>query len=313
VNIESFAKKLGFHLVRVIPYSLPETDARNYKNWLEKGYAGGLEYMKNSPDKRTDARKVLPEVKGVICLAMNYYQSFPDTPDYDCGKVARYAWGKDYHRVIEKKLKKIRKYIIDESGGKLNKRDFKLYVDAGPILERAYARKAGFGFTGKNSTLITKKYGSWVFLAEILVAAELEYSKILDETKGLSCGSCTRCMDACPAKAIVKPYTVDVKKCISYQTIENRKEIPPGAGVRENLNKWIFGCDICQQVCPHNCRALETDIPEFLNHIAGPYVNLNELQKMDLTKFNEKFAGSPLKRAGLKKLKQTSKYVKLGS
>lgn len=309
MNIESFAKKIGFHLVSVIPYSLPETDARNYIKWLEKGYAGGLEYMQKNSEKRTDAKEVLPGVKSVICLAMNYYQSFPGPPDYDYGKVARYAWGKDYHKVIEKKLKKIRKYIIDESGGSLNKGDFKLYVDAGPVLERAYARRAGFGFIGKNSTLITRDYGSWVFLAEILVAAELEYTEISDEDKPLSCGSCTRCIDACPAKAIVKPYTVDARKCIAYQTIENKKEIP--ARIRQKLNGWVFGCDICQQVCPHNCRAKQTDTPEFLNRIAEPYVNLNQLQNMNLAEFNEKFAGSPLKRAGLKKLKQTSKYVKL--
>lgn len=308
LKIESFARGLGFHLVSVMPPFPLKDDKKYFDDWIKNGYEADLDYMRNTAEERAEPEMLLPGVKSIICLAMNYYQPFTNKPKWKYGKVARYAWGKDYHNVIGKKLKKIRNFIIEKSEGELTKKDFRLFCDAGPILERACALKAGFGFIGKNGMLITKEYGSWVFLAEILVRAKLKYSKI-SKPKGLSCGSCTKCMDACPANAIIKPHVIDAKKCISYQTIENKKKIPRNIG--KNLNNWIFGCDICQEVCPHNSRSKKTNVPEFLNHRAGPYINLEELLKMKEGEFNKKYAGSPLKRAGLKKLKETLNYVNI--
>lgn len=329
-KIQSFARGLGFHLVNVIqPFSLSEEKHR-FNEWLSKGYEADLEYMRKNTARRTDFNTLLPGVKSIICLAMNYYQPFPRAPLYSHAKVARYAWGSDYHNVISRKLKKIRKYIIEESGGELKKNDFKLCVDAAPILERACAVKAGFGFIGKNGMLITKQYGSWVFLAEILVRAKLEYGDECDgcgggvggcdggvggdecggcgggvgaSARGLSCGSCSKCIKACPAGAIVEPRLIDAVKCNSYQTIENKKKIPPDA--RKNLKGWCFGCDICQEVCPHNSRFKITDIDEFKNHKSGPYLNKTKMAQMSEKQFDSEFSGSPLKRAGLKKLKDT--------
>jgi epoxyqueuosine reductase len=163
-------------------------------------------------------------------------------------------------------------------------------------LERGFAAKAGLGFIGKNTTLITQKFGSWVFLSEIITTLELPYDK--PKKQFASCGTCTKCIDACPTKALIKPYVLDARKCISYLTIESKKEIQPE--LKEKLGDKIFGCDICQEVCPHNCKAKQTDIEEFLSHRAGPYLNLNEIKNMTKDEFNEKYKGSPIKRAGLK-------------
>jgi len=293
MQLKQFIKSLGFHLVRVIPiYPLPE-EGKHLSGWLKNGYSADLEYMQNNSEKRANLKEILPNAKSIICLGMNYYQSFYKNAPENAGKVARYAWGKDYHIVVEKRLKKIRQFVIEKSQSSLSKTDFKLYVDAGPVLERAYAAKAGLGFIGKNTTLITKEYGSWIFLSEIITTLELDYDNE-NKIHG-SCGTCTKCIDACPTKAIVKPYELDARRCISYQTIENKGKIPEGIKVGDR----IFGCDICQEVCPHNCRAKETDVGEFLEHRAGPYLT-KEVTSLTEDEFNEKYKGSPLKRAGLK-------------
>lgn len=298
-DIKKFAKSLGFHLVSIVPAEGVKKDEKYLNDWIEHGFAADLEYMKRDVDRRADPSKSLSGAKSVICLAMNYYQDRED--DVQNGKVARYAWGKDYHSVIEKKLKKLRQFIIGNSPKNLTKKDFKLYCDAGPILERAYAIKAGLGFIGKNTTLITKDYGSWVFLAEIITTLKLKYDEPINQK--MSCGTCTKCIDACPTKALRKPYTVDTSKCISYQTIEKKGDISVG------VNGNVFGCDICQEVCPHNCRAKQTDIKEFLDHRAGPNLNAEKIKNMNEEKFAEKYKGSPIKRAGLKKLKNTFKNM----
>ncbi len=291
-EIKKFAKELGFDLFRIIDANpLPE-EADRLRIWLNRGFEGDMDYLDKDPQKRTDPQKILPEAKSIICLGMNYYQKVD--PASNC-KVARYAFGKDYHKVIEKKLKKIRQFIIEKTDA--TKQDFKLYSDAGPFLERAFAAKAGLGFIGKNTTLITPEFGSWVFLAEIITTLELEIDPPIQKFIG-ACGSCDRCIKACPTKALNKPYELDARKCISYQTIENKGELT--ADIRDRA----FGCDICQEVCPHNCRAIITKSQDFLNHIAGPSLNPNEINQMTQQEFDQKFTGSPLKRAGLKNLKR---------
>jgi len=294
-KIKNFAKSLGFHLVSIIPAERLLEDEKHLKEWIGNGYFADLEYMKKEFFKRSDPVKILPKAKSMICLAMNYYQERKNKSEN--GQVARYAWGKDYHSVIEKKLKKLRKFIIENSSEDLTKKDFKLYSDAGSLLERAFAVKAGLGFIGKNTMLITKEYGSWVFLAEIITTLKLDYDT--PEPITMSCGSCTRCLDACPAKALAKPYILDANKCISYQTIEKKDS------VSVNTAGNVFGCDICQNVCPHNCRAKQTDVKEFLEHRAGSNLNYEKINRMNEEEFAEEYKGSPIKRAGLKKLKNT--------
>lgn len=296
-EIKSFARSLGFNLVNIIPARpLPEEE-EHVKKWLKKGFEADLEYMKKSPEKRTDPEKILPGAKSIICLAINYYQEKPAEIPENSGIVARYAWGKDYHKVIDKKLKKLRRFIIENCENPLNKSDFKLYTDAGPFLERAYAAEAGLGFIGKNTTLITPEYGSWVFLAEIITTLKLQHDKPVEKFLG-SCGSCTKCIDACPTGAIVNPYEIDARKCISYQTIENKEEIPQE--IHKKMKNRIFGCDICQEVCPHNCRAKKTDVQEFRDFKAGPFINPEKMIHMKEEEFNKKYENSPVKRAGLK-------------
>lgn len=295
-EIKEFAKELGFDLVRIIKAEPLSKDSLYLKKWLDLGYEGDMAYMSRDSNSRANPQKILPGAKSIICLAMNYYQKGAQS-DF---KVARYAFGKDYHKVIEKKLKKLRRFIIEKTDA--TKKDFKLYSDAGPFLERAFAAKAGLGFIGKNTTLITPEFGSWVFLAEIITTLELESDPLLQKFTG-GCGSCTRCIDACPTKALTKPYTLDARKCISYQTIENKGELTV------NIKDRAFGCDICQEVCPHNCRAKITKLPEFSNHIAGPGLDPNEINKMSQQEFDKKFAGSPLKRAGLNNLKRNIKNM----
>ncbi len=293
-EIKDFAKNSGFDLVKIIEATpLPEAK-KNFENWLNSGFEADMKYMKKEPEKRADPQKILPGARSIICLGMNYYQQGANS-DY---KVARYAFGKDYHKVIDKKLKKLRRFIMEKTGA--SKRDFKLYSDAGPFLERAFAAKAGLGFIGKNTTLITRKFGSWVFLAEIITTIKIKPDPPAKNFMG-SCGTCTKCIDACPTKALKNPYRLDARKCISYQTIE--KKGPLTGDIKDRA----FGCDICQEVCPHNCRAKTTQIPEFLNHIAGSKLNPDEIQNMSPEKFDQKFAGSPIKRAGLKGLKRNLK------
>ncbi|MFC1810149.1 tRNA epoxyqueuosine(34) reductase QueG [Patescibacteria group bacterium] len=293
-EIKNFALKLGFDLVRIIPAKPLATEAKHLKDWLQQGFDADMEYMEKNSQARTDPQKILPGAKSIICLGMNYYQK--GAGNADC-KVARYAFGKDYHKVFEKKLKKIRQFIIEKSQATATKQDFKLYSDAGPVLERGFAVKAGLGFIGKNTTLINKDFGSWIFLAEIITTLKFGPFKVLRDFHG-ECGSCEKCINACPTKALNKPYELDARKCISYQTIENKGELTV------DIKDRAFGCDICQEVCPHNCRAKQTEIPEFTNHIAGPSLNPQEIASMTEEEFKRRFAGSPLKRAGLKGLKR---------
>lgn len=295
-EIKNYAKELGFDLFRIIKADPLPKEAKHFKNWLKQGFEGDMEYMDRDPEKRTNPQKILPGAKSIICLGMNYYQEGGDS-DF---KIARYAFGKDYHKVIEKKLKKLRQFIIKKNPS-LTKKDFKLYTDAGPILERAYAVQAGFGFIGKNTTLITPDFGSWIFLAEIITTLAIERTFSKKELSLRNCGSCDRCIKACPTGALTKPYQLDARKCISYQTIENKGKI------NVDIKDRVFGCDICQEVCPHNCRAKSTTVPEFTNHIAGPNLNPEKIEAMSEEEFQQKFSGSPLKRAGLKNLKRNIK------
>ena len=240
-----------------------------------------MEYMRRDPARRADPKKVLPSARTVISLAVNYFHPEDERPpDGIFGKVAKYAYGRDYHRILEKKLKKLARFVTEEGGAGTA---VKYYVDTGPVLEKAFAQQAGLGFFGKNTNIITRDFRSWVFLASLITDLELEP----DVPHAGSCGSCTLCISACPTGALLGNYELDARKCISYLTIESREETPPE--LKQEVGEWVFGCDICQDVCPYNFRAKTTRHAElYPEKRAGTWIGL---EKTSIP------PGSPLKRA----------------
>ncbi len=290
-KIKCFAYESGFDLVGITsPDIIPEAK-KHYKKWIKKGFHGDMTYLGKNVDRRLNIRNIMYDARSVICLAINYYKKenyIIQTPDDMYGKIARYALFKDYHKIIEKRLKlfvkKISEYV------KTDKFKAKFYVDYGPVLERAYAAKAGLGFIGKNCNLITKEYGSWVFLTEVIVNIKLRY----DTPQENLCGDCTKCLDACPTKALITANNLDARKCISYLTIENKNEIPPN--LVNKLGIRLFGCDICQEVCPFNKNPKESFIKDIL--FDSCYLNLKKILNIENEKeFIQFFQSTALKRA----------------
>ena len=315
-KIKSFAlEKAGFDLVGISAASLPEVYERAMTQWVNNGYAGSMDYMTRNEKKRERPDEILPGARSVISAAVNY--NHPEDPkplDRAVGKVAKYAYGADYHKVIEKKLKQLSQSILTEGGEGVH---VKSYVDTGPILERAFAQQSGLGFFGKHTNLITKGYGSWIFLASLITNLELE----ADKPHTGSCGSCRICIDACPTRALLGNYEMDARKCISYLTIEDKTTVgavcatKTPADRREPLQKqigeWVFGCDICQEVCPYNFRTQTTKHDEFYPlKKAGTWLDLEKVKNIkDDTEFREVFRGSPLKRPKLSGLLRNARVV----
>src|SRR5688572_13920707 len=234
----------GFEKVGIVPAETLENARDNLTEWLALGYHGAMTWMARDPEMRTDPHKLLPDARSVIVVAKNYYTGSKHTDDPATGKVSRYAWGDDYHEVVGSRLHSMLSWIKAE----IPDAEGKVCIDIQPIMDKAWAVRAGLGWIGKHTNLITPEYGSWVFIGELLLNIELEY-----DHQGIEdhCGSCSLCIDACPTQAITEPYVVDSNKCISYATIELRDaEMPPQ--VSENLEGWLYGCDICQDVCPWN-------------------------------------------------------------
>ncbi|HSG99453.1 MAG TPA: tRNA epoxyqueuosine(34) reductase QueG, partial [candidate division Zixibacteria bacterium] len=278
--VKSLARQAGFDLCGVCPAEPLERDSRRFRRWLAEGFHGQMDYLAREPERRTDPRLLMPGAKSIIALALNYY-----LPNHELrpghGRVARYARGRDYHKVSEGKLKKLIAAICQADQNLESRRDFRAYVDYGPLLERAYAERAGLGFIGRNSLLITEEFGSWVLLSEIITTLELEPDEP-DQKRHGSCGSCRRCLDHCPTGAILAPGVVDARKCISYLTIEQRGEIE--AELRAQVGDNLFGCDICQEVCPFNHpdhRATPTTHGEFLPETGvGESLDLKSILEM---------------------------------
>ncbi|TDJ03906.1 MAG: tRNA epoxyqueuosine(34) reductase QueG [Caldithrix sp.] len=289
-KIKHKAHLLGFELVGVAPVE-PVPELSFYKEWIEAGYAGKMEYLARNPDKRTDVREVVAEAKSVVVCALIYHTRHPlSTEQNDPGRgwISRYAWGDDYHNVIQEKLYELIDFIKAESPDEVISR---LYVDTGPVVDRVFAKYAGIGWFGKNTCIINQQKGSWFFLGEIITNLELDY----DSTVPDRCGTCNRCIEACPTDAILEPYVLDSRLCISYLTIELRDEIP--VELREPMGNHIFGCDICQDVCPWNHRAAATDKPAFQPREGLLNPDLEEIAKLSIEEFREKFRQSPVKRA----------------
>jgi epoxyqueuosine reductase len=288
-KIKKKALGVGFDLVGVAPLE-PVPELSFYKDWVAAGYAGKMEYLKRNVEKRSGEEPIIPEAKSVIACAMVYNTEHPlstDSQDPKRGWISRYAWGDDYHEVIENKLLELFDFIKTESAEEVLGR---VYVDTGPVVDRVYAKYAGIGWFGKNTCIINQQKGSWFFLAEIITNLELEYDAPVPDR----CGSCNRCIEACPTDAILEPYVLDARKCISYLTIELRDEIP--LELREGIGNHIFGCDICQDVCPWNRKAAVTDAPEFQPRERLFKPDLTELAKLSAEDFSERFRNSPIKR-----------------
>ncbi len=290
-QILSRAHELGFELVGVIPAEESQTIQR-YREWIANGYAGKMGYLERHLPLKEDTRKLLQETKSVISLAMNYYTLDPPkelAEDPSRGQISRYAWGDDYHDVIRERLLLLVEFIKDAAETELKSR---VFVDSGPILEREYAQRAKLGWIGKNTNLINWRSGSWYFLAEVLVSIDLE-----SDTGTLrgSCGTCTKCIEACPTDAFVEPNMLDSRLCISYLTIELKDSIPKE--LRPKMGNLIFGCDICQEVCPWNSKAMPTTEPAFHPREGNLAPELLTLIGMTQSEFSKKFKGSPIKRA----------------
>ncbi|MBI3595633.1 MAG: tRNA epoxyqueuosine(34) reductase QueG [Nitrospirae bacterium] len=308
------ARVLGFDAVGIAAAEFLEQDDHALSRWLAEGRHAGMAYMAREPHRRSRPQAVLPGVRSVVVLAMNYAQDMPSDPgrgtarrappSKKTGRVSRYAWGQDYHDIIEDRLSQFEAFIRESAGPACppDRRgtDCRSYVDHGPVLEKAFARLAGIGFIGKNTLLITEEFGSWVFLSVILTTLELEPGS----ARTSECGSCRACLDACPTGALFAPYHLDANRCISYLTIENKDEIPDA--LIPKLNGWVFGCDICQEVCPYNAHPKSTAVKEFrTDEGVGPWLDLEKVAALVTDEeFRAAFKDTPLlrpKRAGLQR------------
>jgi len=283
------ALELGFSKVGIAKAE-SGIESERLQDWLDLGYQADMEWMTNP--KRQDITQVMAGVKSVICVALNYYTPYQHSADRHVGKISRYGWGRDYHKVLTKKLKALATWLESLSENQGENIQARFYVDTGPIAEKAFAQRAGIGWIGKHSNVITRDYGSWLFLGEVLTNLELEPDRPHTE----HCGTCTRCIDACPTGAIAQPFVVDANRCIAYHTIENKAEKIPEA-IADNLQNWVAGCDICQDVCPWNQRfsqeTLEADFQPF------PYSvdpKLEDLANMTDQEWDQNFTGSALRR-----------------
>ena len=297
--IKQEAKRLGFLDCGIAKAEFLEKEAPRLENWLQNGFHGKMQYMENHFDKRLDPRLLVDDAKSVISLSYNYFPEKTQNPD--SYNISKYAYGEDYHHVIKGKLRELLQSIQNEIGEVSGR----CFVDSAPVLERAWAEKAGLGFNGKHSLLIQKQQGSFFFLAELIIDLELEYDH---PTTTNHCGTCTKCIDACPTEAILPNNTVDGSKCISYLTIELKDNIPNQ--FKDKMDNWMFGCDICQDVCPWNRFSTPHNEPLF-----HPKKELLEFTKRDWQEITEEtfkkvFQKSAVKRTKFAGLQRNIRFLK---
>ena len=293
------AKAVGFDLVGFAKADMLENESKNLEEWLDKNYQAGMDYMQKNFEKRKDMKHIHPQAKSVISLGLNYYTPDSHSDDKTKGKISRYAWGKDYHLIIWAMLDELEEElkVIDPKFESIS------YIDTGPVMDKAWAVRAGLGWLGKHTNVINREVGSWFFIANIITNYEFNYSEQIPDF----CGTCTACIDACPTNAIIQEYVIDANKCISYLTIENKVEIP--GEFKDKFDNWLFGCDICQDVCPWNQKfPVETMIKDF--HPQNKEFKLDDILEMNEEEFKEKFQTSPIKRAKLSGLKRNATFLK---
>lgn len=296
--IKQKALDLGFISCGISKAQFLEEEAPRLEKWLKNNMQGEMHYMNNHFDKRLDPTKLVEGSKSVISLLLNYFPSKTQNPE--SYKISKYAYGTDYHFVIKNKLKQLLQFIHQDIGD-VNGRAF---VDSAPVMDKAWAAKSGLGWIGKHSNLLTKEVGSFFFIAELIVDLELEYDTPVTD----HCGSCTACIDACPTQAIVQPYVVDGSKCISYLTIELKNQIP--VEFQNKMDDWMFGCDVCQDVCPWNRFSKSHNEPLF--HPNENLLNYNKNQWEEITEeiFHQIFKKSAVKRTKFQGLKKNIQFLK---
>jgi epoxyqueuosine reductase len=285
--VKAKARELGFHEVGIAAVGVIDPlEAQRLQAWIALGYHAEMDWMSNP--QRQDIRSVMPEVRSLVCVALNYYTGHQRPEGKEYGKISRYGWGRDYHKVMGKKLKQLAAWLKSLDVGV--KAIF--YVDTGPVQDKVWAQKAGLGWIAKNGNVITRKYGSWVFLGEVLTNLELES----DRPSAEHCGDCTRCLQACPTSAITEAFVVDANKCIAYHTIENREHTLPET-IAPHLQGWVAGCDICQDVCPWNQRFSQvTDVSDFQPYSGNLSPHLIELAEISNAEWDKQFTASALRR-----------------
>jgi epoxyqueuosine reductase len=298
-QIKARSLELGFHKVGIVrPDALSKEQGR-FEEWLARGFYGEMNWMTRDPEQRTDPRRLFPAARSVVVVALNYFtpHEHSDAP----GKVSRYAWGDDYHEVVGDKLRELLSWTEEqwpEASGKV-------CVDIQPTMDKAWAVRAGLGWMGKHTNLITEEFGSWVFIGELLLNLDLEYT---DQEVADQCGSCTLCIDACPTSAIVNPYVIDSNLCISYATIESRApELRPD--VAAHLEGWLYGCDICQDVCPWNQMTPVTDESRFEPRAGNVNASLIEIGELTQEVYAARFRHSAMKRAKLNGLQRNARAL----
>ncbi len=300
LRLKSYAKSIGFQDIGLSKSQELTKEAKLLERWLGQGFHGDMSYMERNFDLRTNPQLLHPETKSIISFSYNYFIKEEEETEFNL-KISKYARGRDYHKVVKNKLKLIIKWLQNEVGD-INARGF---VDSAPVMERVWAEKSGIGWIGKNSLLLTKAKGSFFFLAEIYVDLELEY----DGPVKNYCGTCTKCIDACPTKAIIAPFVVDSNRCISYLTIEYKKAEMPDFYSKNNQG-WAYGCDICQDVCPINARAKTHSENEFMNKAIFENTSINNWSKLTEDEFNDVFHDSAIKRTGYHGLMRNISAIK---
>jgi epoxyqueuosine reductase len=300
--IRAHAAVLGFDAIGFAEATELSDEKEKLGRWLAEGMHAGMGWMERDPLRRSDPRRVLPGARTVIILLKNYYTPHAHPESSGSGKISRYAWGDDYHDVIGSRLKSLEAFMKVRFPGA----ETKSSVDTSAVMEKQWAVRAGLGWMGKHSNLITKDLGSWVFIGEILTDLELEYST---ETVENHCGTCTACIDACPTDAIVSDYVVDSGRCISYATIESRASLMPEEFAGK-LDGWLYGCDICQDVCPWNRFQKVTSEKAFEPRDNEPSLNLDNVLSLTEQSFAERFRGSAMKRAKISGLQRNARSLK---
>jgi epoxyqueuosine reductase len=297
--IKSQAIELGFSKVGIAQAESLTEEGIRLREWLAKGYHGTMQWMEREIEKRADPCFVFPQVKSIVCVAMNYYSPEQHSDNPETGKISRYAWGDDYHLIMTERLEELLSFIksiIPEVTGKL-------YVDTGPMMDKVWAVRSGIGWMGKHSNVIIREYSSWIFLGELLLDVKLDYDEPLMDL----CGTCTACIDACPTKAIIQPYVVDSNKCISYLTIEYRDALPKN--LLPKFQQWVYGCDICQDVCPWNRFQKKTKEIAFYSRQENIAPKLTDLAKLNQEEFSRRFRQSSIKRTKRNGLVRNAKGV----
>lgn len=301
--IKSISRDLGFDycgIARAVPL---DADARRLEAWLNKGMHGSMHYMENHFELRVDPTKLVPGARSVVTLLLNYFPGVEPRPD--APKIARYAYGKDYHEVIRAKLRSLLSRI-HESIGEVQGRGF---VDSAPVLERSWAQRSGLGWVGRNGNLINKQSGSFFFIATLIIDLELEYDSPMAKD---FCGTCRKCIDACPTDAILDNKVVDGSRCISYFTIELKDQLIPG-DMKNRFNNWMFGCDTCQDVCPWNRFSTSTLEPEFTPIPAVLNFSTRDWEELTEESFRSIFRDSPLKRSKYQGIRRNLKFLGIGA